>query len=233
MTTTMKSKRVPKAHPRWLKPALLFIAVAVLFGVGRFFHLEDRLRDLHHWIRSLGPWGGPAVFALLFALGIVFALPGSAMTLVAGLFFTTPIAVLTVTLGAALGTAATFLIARDFARKDMEKWAAKSARFKKLDRMTEKHGAWIVAMLRLMPLSPFSVLNYAFGLTRVKFLEYLFWSCLCTLPSTVFFVISAHALMRGVREHQVPWPLVGALVGVTIFLALVMAWVQRRLERRP
>jgi uncharacterized membrane protein YdjX (TVP38/TMEM64 family) len=64
-------------------------------------------------------------------------------------------------------------------------------------------------------------------------LEYLFGSGLCTLPSTVFFVISAHALMRGVREHQVPWPLVGALVGVTIFLALVMAWVQRRLERRP
>ena len=116
MITTMKSKRGSQARPRWLKPLLLFLAVAILFGVSRFFHLEDRLRDLHHWIRSLGPWGGPAVFALLFALGIICALPGSAMTLMAGLFFKTPMAVLAVTAGAALGSAATFLIARVFAR---------------------------------------------------------------------------------------------------------------------
>jgi uncharacterized membrane protein YdjX (TVP38/TMEM64 family) len=76
------------------------------------------------------------------------------------------------------------------------------------------------------------VLNYAFGLTRVKFWEYVFWSCLCTLPSTVFFVISARAVLRGAREHQVPWTLVGVLGGLTLLLALVMAWVEKRLERR-
>ncbi len=199
--------------------------------LGRLLHLEDRFRDLHHWIRSLGAWG-PVVYSLFFAGGVILALPGSAMTLIAGLFFKTVTAVIAATLGATLGSAVTFLIARYYARGDLDRWASQSPRFRKLDKMTEKHGAWIVAMLRLMPLTPFSVLNYAFGLTRVKFWEYLFWSCLCTLPSTVFFVLSAHALLRGVREHQAPWALIGALAGITLALALIMGWVERRLERK-
>jgi uncharacterized membrane protein YdjX (TVP38/TMEM64 family) len=239
MTTSMKSKpaRAKARHPRswvvprWLKPTLLFLAIGILLVLGRFFHLEDRFRDLHHWIRSLGAWG-PVVYSLLFAGGVLLALPGSAMTLIAGLFFKTSTAVLAVTLGATIGSAATFLIARYFAREDLVRWASKSKWFRKLEKMTERHGAWIVAMLRLMPLTPFSVLNYAFGLTRVRFWEYLLWSCLCTLPSTVFFVLSAHALLRGVREHQAPWTLIGALAGITLVLALVMGWVERRLEKR-
>jgi len=239
MITSMKSKRkrekAPKAKPRalpqWLKPTLLFLAIGVFLVLGHFFHLEDRFRDLSHWIRSLHGWG-PVVYVFLFGGGLVIALPGSAMTMMAGLFFKTPIAILTVTGGAALGTTLTFLIARYFAREDMDRWASKSERFRKLDKMTEKHGAWIVAMLRLMPLTPFSVLNYAFGLTRIKFWEYLFWSTLCTIPGTVFFVLSARALFRGVREHQVPWSMIGALAGITLVLALVMGWVERRLEKR-
>ena len=234
MTTTMKFKKPRHKSPRklgWLKPALLLAAVAGLLILARWFHLEDRLRDLHHWVRALGPWG-PFVTVLIFALGVVLTLPGSALTLMTGLFFKTVTAVLVTTAGAALGTAAAFLIARAFARRDLSKWAAQSERFKKLDRLTEKHGAWIVAMLRLMPLSPFSVLNYAFGLTKVRFWEYLFWSSLCTLPSTVFFVVSAHALTRGIQEHQVPWPLIVVLAGITLALALLMALVERRLEKR-
>jgi uncharacterized membrane protein YdjX (TVP38/TMEM64 family) len=238
MTTGMKSKPrrsksrkpVPKGFPRWLKPLLLLLGIGVLLVLGRLFHFEDRFRDLNYWIRSLHAWG-PVVYIFLFAGGLVFALPGSAMTMIAGIFFKTPIAILTVTLGAALGTALTFLISRYFAREDLDRWASKSQRFRKLDKMTEKHGAWIVAMLRLMPLTPFSVLNYAFGLTRIKFWEYLFWSSLCTVPGTVFFVLSARALFRGVREHQAPWSLIAALVGLTLLLALVMAWVERRMEK--
>jgi len=234
MTTTMKSKlrsAKPRGKARWLKPMLLFLVIGILLVLGRLFHLEDRFRDLHHWIRSLGTWGA-VVYSLFFAGGVILALPGSAMTLIAGLFFKTVTAVLAVTLGATLGSAVTFLIARYYAREDLIRWASKSQRFRKLEKMTEKHGAWIVAMLRLMPLTPFSILNYAFGLTRVKFWEYLLWSCLCTLPSTVFFVLSAHALLRGVREHQAPWPLIAALAGITLVLALLMGWVEKRLEKR-
>jgi uncharacterized membrane protein YdjX (TVP38/TMEM64 family) len=217
--------------PRWVKPVLLFAVIGVLLVLARIFHLEDRFRELHHWIRSLGVWG-PEAFSLLFALGMIFTLPGSAMTLVAGVFFKTATAILSVTAGAVLGSAVTFLIARYFAREDLVRWASRSQWFRKLEKMTERHGAWMVAMLRLMPLSPFSVLNYAFGLTRVPFWQYLFWSCLCTLPSTCFFVLSARALLRGVNEHQIPWRLIGALALLTLVLALVMGWVERKLEKK-
>ncbi|HET9870763.1 MAG TPA: TVP38/TMEM64 family protein, partial [bacterium] len=217
----------------WWKPALLALGLAGLIVLDRSFHLVDRLRELHHWIASLGPWGGPAAYTLLFALGTLLALPGSAMTLVAGLFFDVPRAVAVSALGSSLGSSATFLLARTFARRDLARWASRDARFRKLDRLTERHGAWIVALLRLMPLSPFSVLNYAFGLTRVRFSQYALWSFLCTLPGTFFFVLSARALAQGVRQHRIPWGSVAALVGVTVLLACLMAWVEKRVMARP
>lgn len=217
--------------PRGWKPGLLLLGVAMLVVLVRFFRLVDRVRALHHWLQTFGHWA-PVIFIFLFVLGTVLTLPGSVMTLMAGVFFDTPLAILTATLGGTLGNAATFLIARNFAREDLARWASQNERFRKLDRMTEKHGAWIVALLRLMPLSPFSVLNYAFGLTRVRLGEYLFWSCLCTLPSTFFYILSARTVLHGMREHRMPWALIALLAALTLVLAFLMAWAQRRLEIR-
>jgi len=226
----MKSKIRDRGKNGW-KPALLLGAVLALVLLARFFNLEDRMREIHHWIRALGGWG-PVVFTFFYAVGVVVTVPASAMTLMAGAFFNPPLGILTATAGSLAGTSATFLIARYFAREDLERLAARNARFQKLDRMTGRHGAVIVAMTRLMPLSPFSVLNYAFGLTKIRFWEYALWSCLCTLPSTIFFVLGARAFIRGTREGKVPWVIVIVMAAITLILAVLLRVIERKLEKK-
>jgi uncharacterized membrane protein YdjX (TVP38/TMEM64 family) len=70
----------------------------------------------------------------------------------------------------------------------------------------------------LHPLFPFNLLNYGFGLTRVPFWTYVFWSWLCMLPGTALYVVGADAVARGLAQGRVPWGLIGALAGVAVIL---------------
>ncbi len=72
--------------------------------------------------------------------------------------------------------------------------------------MTEKHGAIIVAVTRLVPLFPFNLLNYGFGLTRVPFWTYLFWSWLCMLPGTIAYLVGTDAVILAVTTGELPGP---------------------------
>ena len=93
-------------------------------------------------------------------------------------------------------------------------------------------GAIIVALTRLVPLFPFNLLNYAFGLTRVPFWTYVFWTWLCIIPGTVLYVVGAGALFKGLEEGRVPWGLVLTFVGALIFLAILVRLARQRLRAK-
>jgi len=75
-----------------------------------------------------------------------------------------------------------------------------------------------VAITRLIPLFPFNFLNYAFGMTGVKFGTYVFWSWLCMLPFTIVYVAGADALITGVKEGKIPWPVIIVLIVAIIIM---------------
>ena len=118
------------------------------------------------------------------------------------------IGTIAVSIGSTLGAALAFLVARYFARASIEGWLGKNEKFKNLDQMTEDFGPVIVAITRLVPIFPFNLLNYGFGLTKVPFLTYVFYSWLCMLPMTVVFVVGSDAVFTAVREGRVPWALI-------------------------
>ena len=133
-----------------------------------------------------------------------------------------------VSIASTAGASACFLIARFFARGAVSRWLAGKEKFQRLDRLSETHGAAIVAVTRLVPLFPFNLLNYGFGLTRVRFGTYVFFSWLCMLPGTILYVVGADAVVRTVREGRVPW----VLVGVVALVVVVLVKVVRRAGRR-
>lgn len=214
----------------WWRPIGLLLAVVAIFVVVRVFGLAGRVGDLRTWIQSLGPWG-PAVFVLIYVGAALAAIPGSALTIVAGALFGSLRGVVVVSIGATLGASAPFLIARYFARESVAGWLSKSERFRSLDRLTEEQGAIIVALTRLVPLFPYSLLNYAFGLTRVRFWTYVFWSWLCMLPATVLYVAGADAITRGISEGRAPWPLIAGVGAVAVLLAVLVAYARRKLKK--
>lgn len=197
--------------------ALILVAVMVLV---RVFNLGGRLGELREWIHSLGVLG-PFVYAVIYAAAVVLAIPGSVITIMAGILFGSVLGVVTVSAASTIGASIAFLISRHIARDAIVQKFEKNEKFHRLDQLTKEHGAIIVAITRLVPLFPFNLLNYGFGLTQVPFWTYVFWSWLCMLPGTVLFVVGADAVSSAISEGRIPWALIGILV-LTIFIITIL-----------
>jgi len=216
---------------QWWRPLVLLTLVIVVLVLARFLGLGDKLGDLRDWIKGLGPLG-PLVFILIYVAAVVAALPASPISVAAAALFGSVLGIILVVIGATLGAGLAFLVGRYFAREAVVNWLGKNEKFRRLDQLTEEHGAIIVALTRLVPIFPFNLLNYGFGLTRVPFWTYIFWTWLCIIPGTVLYVVGADAVLKGVAQGNVPWPLVLAFVAALIFLIILVRFARRRLQAR-
>jgi len=214
---------------KWIKPILLLGMLVVLIVLSKVYGLGDRLGDLKGWIAEQGMWG-PVIFAGIYAVATVAAIPGSALTIAAGALFGSVVGVFSVIVGATLGASLCFLISRYLAREAIASSLGKNDKFKKLDALTEKNGAIVVAITRLVPLFPFNLLNYGFGLTKVPFWTYVLWSALCMLPGTILYVVGTDAVATAMEEGKVPWLLVGVVVLIIGLLAVVVKQARKKLK---
>jgi uncharacterized membrane protein YdjX (TVP38/TMEM64 family) len=163
---------------------LSITVVAVLVVLGR--QLGAYVPQFAVWVNSLGVWG-PVVFILGYAAATVAFAPGSILTLTAGAVFGLGKGVLYVFVAAVLGSSAAFLVSRHLARTVIEQRVAGNARFAAIDRAVSAQGRKIVFLLRLSPVFPFNLLNYALGLTNVRFVDYLVAS-IGMIPGTLLYV---------------------------------------------
>jgi len=228
MESTTPSPEESVGRP-WVKPLLLGLVLVAMLIAAKAFGLGARLDDLRAWILELGAWG-PVVFIVLYAVAVVAAVPASVLTIAAGAMFGSVLGVASVSVASTLGAALAFAVARWFARDSVTRWLGDNERFAALDRMTAEHGAIMVAITRLVPIFPFTLLNYGFGLTGVRFGTYVLWSWLCMLPGTILYVVGADAVTKGLAEGRVPWSLVGVVVAVAVGLTLVVRRARRSLQ---
>ncbi len=213
----------------WWRPVVLLVVIVAIFILAKVFNLGEKLEALRGWIESLGPWG-PLVFVFVYAAATVAALPGSVLTVAAGALFGSVLGVISVSAASTLGASLAFLVSRYFARDAVARWVSKKEKFKRLDELTEEHGAVIVALTRLVPIFPFNLLNYGFGLTRVPFWTYVFWSWLCMVPGTILYVVGADAITKGIAEGKIPWVLIGVVVVVIAILTVLVRYARKRLQ---
>ncbi len=158
--------------------------VGALLVFGR--SLAGLIPGFASWVEGLGPWG-PLAFILGYAVATVAFVPGSALTLLGGAVFGIVRGTLYVFLGALLGTVLAFLTARYLARPAIERRVAQHPRFSRLDQAVGEQGRKIVFLLRLSPVIPFNLLNYALGVTRVRLADYLVAS-VGMIPGTLLYV---------------------------------------------
>jgi uncharacterized membrane protein YdjX (TVP38/TMEM64 family) len=166
------------------KLLLVAVAIAAIVVVGRRAGAE--IPRFAQWVDGLGALG-PVVFIAGYAVAVVAFVPASLLTLAAGAIFGLSAGVLYVFCAATLGSTLAFLVSRYVARGAVERRLAGNARFAAIDRAVAAEGRKIVFLLRLSPAFPFTLLNYALGLTRVRFADYLLAS-FGMLPGTFLFV---------------------------------------------
>ncbi len=172
------------------KVLLALVALAVLIVIGR--RLGAYIPQFAEWVDSLGVWG-PLVFILGYAVATVAFIPGSLLTLAAGAIFGLARGTLFVFIGAAIGSALAFLVARYLARSSIEHRLENRPRFATIDKAVAKEGRKIVFLLRLSPIFPYNLLNYALGLTSVSFRDYVIAS-FGMLPGTFLYVYYGKAI---------------------------------------
>jgi uncharacterized membrane protein YdjX (TVP38/TMEM64 family) len=149
--------------------------------------VKSYLEEFLEWIRRIGVWG-PLLLAAVYILATVFFVPGALITLGAGFVFGVVVGTITVSVGSTLGASAAFLLGRTLARAWVQEKIARSPRFRALDEAVRRRGFLIVLLVRLSPLFPYNVVNYALALTQVSFRAYVLASWIGMLPATVMYV---------------------------------------------
>ena len=140
-------------------------------------------------------WGpvAPVVFFLIYVVATIAFIPGTIVTLMAGLAFGAWWGTLIVSLASTVGAVLAFLMARYIARDAVEGMLEKQAWFARFKGAVEENGLNFVLFVRLVPLFPFNGLNYACGLVPLKLRDYVIGSIVGMLPGTFAYVYLGEA----------------------------------------
>ncbi|MBI5250425.1 MAG: FAD-containing oxidoreductase [Desulfomonile tiedjei] len=186
------------------------------------------------WTKDLGVWG-PIFLAGFYVLAAVLFLPGSVLTLGAGFLFGVPAGLATVWIGANLGACAAFLVGRTIAREWVAQKVKGNAKFAAIDEALGREGFKVVLLLRLSPVFPFDLLNYALGITKVSFRNYALASLIGMVPGTLMYVYfgSAARSLAEVAAGKVEGGIAGQAffwfgLAATIAVALVVTRIARK-----
>ena len=160
------------------------ILLLLVAGIAAAIIYRDQFdaNALESWVRDAGS-AGPIVFMLIYVTGTVVFLPGAVLTLAGGALFGPVFGAFYNLTAATIGAMISFLAARYLAHDWVEKKTG--GRMKQLKQGVEGEGWKFVAFVRLVPLFPFNVLNYALGLTKIKFSHYSIATYIFMLPGAI------------------------------------------------
>ena len=222
-----------------LKPVFFVLAAFALLAAFKYFNIQLLLRNSLNWIAGLGS-AGPFIFIIIYILACVFFVPGSVLTLGAGVLFGVLKGSVLVSAGATLGATAAFLVGRYLARGWVAQKTQGNLKFKAIEQAVAREGWKIVGLTRLSPVFPFNLLNYAFGLTPVSLKDYFFASWIGMMPGTVMYVYIGSLAgdlaalgSKGRTRTPAEWALyavgLAATVAVTVYVTrLARAALEKR-----
>src|ERR1043166_2896553 len=214
---------------RWKWGLYATAGVAIVLAL-KYFHVQDLLKAALDWIGKLGPWG-PVIFVGLYIVATVLFIPGSVLTLGAGAVFGVVLGSIFVSISATLGATAAFLVGRYLARDAIARKIEKNEKFATIDRAVAQEGWTIVFLTRLSPVFPFTLLNYAFGLTRVRLSHYVLASWIGMIPGTVMYVYLGSLVNVGAGHRQRTTG-EGVLYGVGLLDTVAVTTLVTRVARK-
>lgn len=209
-------------------PIVLVALLLILISIGYFFRDDLNPENIEIYLQQFGIWA-PVAFVVLYALATVFFMPGSVLTITGGFIFGPIKGTLINLTGAMIGATCAFLIARYLARD----WVADKSggKLKKLVDGVEQEGWRFIAVVRLVPLLPFNLLNYALGLTPVSLLAYVLASAIFMLPGAAAYTYVG-SLGRTALAGEVKLLVQQGLIAIgLIVILLVIPWVVKRLRQ--
>ncbi|OEU68049.1 MAG: peptidase [Desulfovibrio sp. S3730MH75] len=191
---------------------------------------ECHLQDIVHWVESSGNLA-PVIFIVVNMVALCIVFPQTLFTVVAGLLFGTFKGAILSLIGMGAGSAIVFFLGRYVFRKRILRRFHSNSYFLDLEMLSKEHPLKILALSRIVPVVPYSLANYLWSVTGVRFLPYLIMSVLCLIPETIFLTAGGHLLQSGVTKGTVSYELVGVLVGAGAVIFLLIKAIRKSLSR--
>ena len=213
------------------KLLLAVLVLATLVAVGTQLPIQEYTEHFLEWVRGLGAWG-PIIFVLIYVFAVVVMLPTWGLSIGAGILFGTGGGLASAFGGAAAGATIAFLLGRTVLGETVRGWIDAHPRLRAVDREIERRG-WIAALLlRLSPLTPWNILNYVLGVTRLSLRGYIA-SFPAMLPVLALYTILGATMGRLAAPEEretstVEWVLLGVGLVSTVVVTVGLARVATR-----
>jgi uncharacterized membrane protein YdjX (TVP38/TMEM64 family) len=223
----------------FLQAAAVVAAIGLAVTLFRFFPVVSFVEALQERVMSWGAWAG-ICYPLLFAVCNILLLPGGFLAVGGGFFFGLWWGFLIVLAGNIVSTAISFTVSRFIARRWFERKLSAHPTLGALGPAVERESWKIILLSQLHPLFPTSLLNYFYGLTRIRFSTYMLWASIGRVPGLFFYAYVgtlgqlAVRIMRGKSYPRTLeyWIWGGAFI-TTVLLLVVLGRVARRAIQTP
>jgi uncharacterized membrane protein YdjX (TVP38/TMEM64 family) len=212
----------------------LIAIVAAVFFLSTKYPIIEWIGDARYSVQKLGLWSG-LIYPIAYAGCNLLLLPGGVLSIGGGFFFGLWWGFLLVLIGNLIGALLAFLIARKVGRQRIERLLHTSRKLRVIDCAIARHGWKIVVLSQLNPLAPSSLLNYLYGLTKVRLSRCLFWIALGQCPGLFLYAFIGTLgqygidLARGLRRPPTHDYLIW---GTGFVVTMVTTWALARVARR-
>ncbi|MCT4595095.1 MAG: TVP38/TMEM64 family protein [Anaeromicrobium sp.] len=212
-----------KVSSEWIKLIIMSLLILICIITMKAFGIYDyisihNIENLKGWIKSFNSLG-PIVYILIFIGACLFFFPAPPFVILAGVIFGPLMGTLWTAVGALIADGTAFLVARYGARGIISKIGNKNEKFRKIDEGVKEQGLRILIITRLIPVFPYMIQSYAYGLTNMKFSSYILVSWICTIPGIMAFTFMGGAIGSGGSLSKIFMYLaVGAILFVGISL---------------
>ncbi|MCL2201601.1 MAG: TVP38/TMEM64 family protein [Oscillospiraceae bacterium] len=228
-TQSGEVKKPEKKKGGLLKIIIFVVVIAAAVIIAYVTGLTDRIQDIagmRVWFENFGFWGY-LVFIVLYVVAATFMLPAFPFTLVAGLVFGSILGGLLSLIAATIGAVFAFIIARYVARDTIVSKFGSSPLFKKIDDGLRDNGVSFLILTRLVPIFPYNVQNYIYGLTPIKLGTYALVSFICMAPGAFIYAFLAGIIIEEGITPMLAVYFAGA--GVVLFLvSLIPKYIAKK-----
>lgn len=218
-----------KNYGKLVGVAVVVIAISLILkftGVAQYISL-DNINKLSDWIEGFGMIG-PIIYMLLFIVGTIFFLPGLPIAVLGGIVFGAVWGTIYASIASTIGATMAFLLGRYAARDLVEGWVKGNKQFEKIDEGVKEHGWRMLMITRLVPVFPFNLQNYTYGLTDIDLKTYTLVSWLCMIPGAIAFSFAGGSIRSGQGDLGKTFMYLGIAGVFFVFLSLIPRWLKKR-----
>ncbi len=207
-----------------LKSSVLILTIICILatGLGMFILGGIDREQLQMWLENMGIWA-PIIYILLYTIGTLLILPSTPLNLTGGAIFGIWWGTLWTTAAALIAAIVAFAFTRTVGREIIAKKFA--GRWEAIDAEIRLGGLFYMFAIRLLPIIPYGLVNFAAGLTSIKFKDYFIGTLMGTLPGVLPFVMMGSGINELSQGNILPLMCAFALTGMLVGGA---TWYRRR-----